>query len=132
MRRLILLFATFYISIFPVAVISVPDTLKCETSVGVEAADLFIDYENKLIFWGDALSKYEIVGLTEEYITAYKILTNSSGKDMPLDSVIGGEVFVLDRATGSYIRSSVKKVWYVGEKPEDAKLREHVYQGKCL
>lgn len=131
MHRLIII-VNLLIILFPVSVISAPVTLKCITNAGVETADLYVDYENKLIFRGNAVSKYEIVGLTGEYITAYKRPTKPSGKNLPLDEVIGGEVFVLDRVTGNYIRGSVNMVWFVGEKPEDAKLRGHIYRGKCV
>ena len=132
MGRLILKFARFFIIIFPLSVVSAPVTFNCETSVGVKTDDLFVDFQNELIFWGDAISKYEIVGLTEEYITAYKMPTETSGKTMSLDEVVGGEVFVLNRVSGNYIRGSVNMVWVVGEKPGEAKLRGNVYRGKCI
>ncbi len=96
--------------------IAEPVVLKCRTQGGQEASDLTIDIENNKMKWG---SNYNIVHVSSEYITAYQE-TN----------IVGGEVFVIHRATGDYWRALAGK--YCSSRVcDDEKMGVLTYRGRC-
>ena len=70
--------------------------LKCVTQEGLDTVDLMVDIENNKMKWAD--TNYNIVHVSSEYITAYEE-TNA----------VGGEVWVMHRATGDYWRALAGK-----------------------
>ena len=95
-------------------------TLQCKTSDGRNAADLLIDLDNKMMRWGT--TDYDIVHTDDKYITAYE---RNSGQ-------VGGEVWVIERQTGEYMRGGVAELFGEKEKPKDKKLQTMTYSGRCL
>ncbi len=95
-------------------------TLKCKTSDGRDAVDLSIDLDNKTMRWGTTY--YDIIHVDDKHITAYERPTTS----------VGGEVWVIERQTGEYLRALVAKLFIEHEKPEDARLQAQTYSGRCL
>jgi hypothetical protein len=96
-------------------------TLKCRTAEGDVASDLTVDLENKTMRWGGL--PYIITSVTGDFLTA-----------MQFDDVnVGGEIFVLDRATGHYERSSVGLMCNDGTCLSSTRstLRASTYQGNC-
>ncbi len=103
-----------------------PVTFKCTTSEGTPAADLVVDIEKRTMVW--SIKKYTIHAIDDRYISAYE---NNQSR-------VGGEVWVLDRTTGNYLRASVSVSW---ESPEAAKaamqrndpgkISAQTYRGKC-
>ncbi len=76
--------------------IAEPVVLKCRTQDGLDASDLMVDIANNKMKWGD--TNYNITHVSSEYITAYEE-TNA----------VGGEVWVMHRATGDYWRALAGK-----------------------
>jgi hypothetical protein len=70
--------------------------LKCVTSDGIKTPDLVINLAENWMSWG--LLRFSILNHTDEYITAFS--NTLRGK-------VGGELWLLHRATGEYWRSAV-------------------------
>lgn len=99
-----------------------PVTLKCTTAQGTPAADLVVDVENSTMLW--SISKYTIHAIDDRYISAHSVGPRE----------IGGEIWVLNRATGEYLRASVSVTWDSPEAIErrlPGKLGTSTYTGKC-
>ena len=105
-----------------------PVTFKCFDSSGVPTVDLVVDVEKRTMNWGPA-ARYRIRAVDDAYITAYE--------DNPSSSV-GGEVWVLNRNSGEYLRASV----FVGfteaqverwkkDRSVTGTLTASTYRGKC-
>ena len=98
-------------------------TLKCRDSDGSKTGDLEIDIGKRQIKWG--AYEYQIVHLTDTYISAYLIQNG-----------VGGEVYVINRITGEYKRGNVG-IFYTKEqadayKPGDeGSFEAQIYQGRC-
>ena len=99
-----------------------PLTLKCTTEDGAPAADLVVDISKRTLSW--AFYSYRIVSIDDRYISAYQ----------ENDKAVGGEVWVLNRTTGEYLRAGVGifMTREESERKETGKLRANTYQGKCL
>ena len=101
----------------PVVAYAKPITLKCTTSKGEPAADL----EAGHMKWGT--TNYTIINKSDRYISAY---LNTQPDE------IGGEIWVLDRISGSYKRASVAMLMKGEEySPESAVLEATTYYGRC-
>lgn len=98
-----------------------PLTLKCSLPDGTPTSDLVVDIEKKTLVWGGFL-EYTIHAVDDLYISAFK------------KSGVGGEVWVLNRTTGDYLRSGVSVSW---DSPESfnrnvpGKLSASTYSGRC-
>ena len=99
-----------------------PLALKCATEDGTPAADLIVDISKRTLSW--AHHKYRIISIDDRYISAYQ----------ESDNAVGGEVWVLNRASGEYLRAGVGifMTRAESEKKEPGKLRANTYQGKCV
>ena len=97
--------------------IAEPVVLKCRTQDGLDASDLMVDIENNKMKWG--ASNYNIVHVSSEYITAYQE-TN----------VVGGEVWVMHRATGDYWRALAGK-FCTDKKCDTEKMDIVTLRGRC-
>jgi hypothetical protein len=80
--------------------LAAPLVLKCTAEGGIPAADLVVDTENKTLMWGN--TKYLIRSINERYISAYEQASTDQ---------VGGETWVLNRATGEYLRAEVAITW---------------------
>ena len=106
--------------------VAAPVTFKCTTAEGTSAADLVIDIEKRTMAWG--ITKYTIHAVDDRYISAYE---NSKG-------AVGGEVWVLNRISGEYLRASVFIGWdsleaarKAAETKEAGKISAQTSSGKC-
>ena len=96
-------------------------TLKCTTAAGEPAADLKVDIANHRMSW-DALN-YKITHVTDRYITAIDT--------KPLNTNVGGEVWVLDRLSGKYKRALVVMGCPEAACKDGPRLAVLTYFGKC-
>lgn len=94
-----------------------PVSLKCRTQEGLDTVDLIVDMERRTMSWG--VANYGITAATEEYITAFRKRDE-----------VGGEVFVLHRATGDYWRASVG-AFCQDARCESTKMGTGTYLGRC-
>lgn len=114
----------FIVWILPQITYAEPVTLKCVTDDGQQLPDLIINIEKRKMNWGNpALLKYDIIHINETYIT---------GLEKTFDQV-GGEIWVINRATGEYKRASVG-IFY--NSPEEfqkgnGSLEANTYEGRC-
>ena len=97
--------------------IAEPVVLKCRSQDGRDVADLTVDIENNYMRWG---TNYNIVHVSSEYITAYQETLN----------IVGGEVFVMHRATGEYWRALAGK-YCSSPSCDDEKMGILTYRGRC-
>lgn len=97
-----------------------PVVLKCMTDTGQETVNLAIDLKSKTLKWG--ATTYDIIGVTDNYISAYQ---------RPFADV-GGEIWVINRNTGYYKRGSVGMTFSEGETEAQARLTGDVYSGRCV
>ena len=95
--------------------------LKCTDSGGSPVADLYVDLANRMLTWGPY--RYRIHSADERYISAYQETAGS----------VGGEIWVLNRATGDYLRAGVGIFWLTPDamKTQPGKLNANTYSGKC-
>jgi hypothetical protein len=106
-----------------------PMVLKCNaTPDGPFVYTLTVELEAKWMRFGQ-FGTYQIVGLTERYITGFE-----EG-----DKHVGGQIWVLDRDTGEYWRASVGLGWSTltndqlngtASKPPPT-MNQNTYSGKC-
>ena len=93
------------------------------------AFSYIIDLDDKIIKWG--LDKYNIVHVSDDYITAYRRTKR-----------VGGEVLVFNRITGDYRRAKIALLSAEGhqldnsatkdsDKAPEGKLETHLYEGRC-
>jgi hypothetical protein len=100
-----------------------PLTLNCATQDGTPTPDIILDIDKRRMTWGS--SQLEIREVTDRYITAFKPPSQSWEK-------VGGEVWVLDRATGDYLRASVGFVSRgVNGRYTPPTLEASTYRGRC-
>jgi hypothetical protein len=97
-----------------------PVTLKCTTAYETPAADLVVDIENRTMMWGEAV-KYTIHAIDDRYISAHHIHP----------SEVGGEIWVLNRATGEYLRAEVSISWASPQASGPGRLGAATYTGRC-
>jgi len=99
-----------------------PVALKCTDSSGQPVADLLVDSEAGHMRW--SISSYRITHQNDRYISA---------QEMDRPDQVGGEVWVLDRVTGQYIRSGVAILAerFSGATPLNPKLQSFTYSGRC-
>lgn len=100
--------------------LSAPTVLKCITDTGQKAVDLIVDIERNVFSWGS--QQYRITHIDDVFITG-QMVTNE----------IGGEVWVLNRATGQYTRAAVGM--YCSDQncePQKLALNAFIYRGVCL
>lgn len=99
-----------------------PVTLKCTDSSGQPVADLLVDVEAGYMRW--SISNYRITHQDNRYISA---------QEVPRADQVGGEIWVLDRVTGQYIRSgvSILSERFSGATPIGPKLQPFTYSGRC-
>jgi len=98
-----------------------PVVLKCITNTGQKVADLTIDLRMKKMKWG-TVSEYDIVNVTDTYISAYE---KPNG--------VGGEICVINRITGLYKRSTVG-IYYSSARPkpgDEGSFEAIIYSGRC-
>jgi len=127
MKRIIFIIAvglSFQLAVGAAFATQTPITLKCQTDDGIPAVDLLIDLENKEMKWGTSqyASRYKIIKISDKYITALE--TQSVFKEA------GGEVWVMDRASGEYWRASVGMTCR-GKGCTDYKMSADTYMGIC-
>lgn len=97
-----------------------PVTLRCITDDGERTGDAIVDIDRRVMTFG--IVQYEIRSITDRYITAIH---------EPSDKV-GGELWVLDRASGEYQRASVGFVTRgVNGAYTPFTLEAHTYRGTC-
>jgi len=94
-----------------------PIVLKCWTSDGTQLPDWTLDIENRELKFGQV--GYGINALNDTYVTAF----NSR-----LD--VGGEVIVLNRATGEYRRAGVAMLC-TNDSCSSTVLRQWANSGRC-
>jgi len=94
-----------------------PVVLKCWTSDGTQLPDWTLDIENRELKFGQV--GYGINALNDTYVTAF----NSR-----LD--VGGEVIVLNRATGEYRRAGVAMLC-TNDSCSSTVLRQWANSGRC-
>ena len=103
--------------------IGAPVTFKCTTAEGYPAADLVVDLDDRTMLWA-TVQKYVIHAVDDRYISAY--LT-------PRQTEVGGEVWVLNRTNGDYVRATIGVTWptpeSVGKGP--GTLTASTYRGRC-
>lgn len=113
------------------SVMAAPVTLKCTMEGGRPVADLIVDVAKKTMVWG--ISTYVIHAIDDRYISAYQNYPdgNASGG-------VGGEVWVLNRTTGKYVRAGVGIGWNTAAEAEYAMknnvqgtVSAQVYSGQC-
>jgi hypothetical protein len=99
--------------------LAAPLTLKCTAHNGETTEPLILDVDQGTMKWG--ISTYKIRTITDRYISAYQIMG---------DQEVGGEIWVLNRTTGEYLRASVytgtDKAWL----PRATTLASGIYKGK--
>jgi hypothetical protein len=66
--------------------IAAPVTLTCISDAGRPLTDLIVDLDARTLTWGRGFFKYNVINVTDNYITAYEIPN--------ID--VGGGVWVLD------------------------------------
>jgi len=98
-----------------------PVTLKCFTDAGRPVTDLIVDLDAQTLIWGRGFEKYNVINVTENYITAYEIPN--------ID--VGGGVWVLDRRNGKFKRANVGMFMSENQTPEDAVLGADILSGTC-
>jgi hypothetical protein len=91
-----------------------PVTFKCTASDGTPVVDLVVDVEKRSMAWGD-FAKYRIHSIDDRYISAYKTTDENN------NAIVGGEVWVLSRITGEYMRATI----FVGWPSLEAARRAH-------
>lgn len=98
-----------------------PVVFKCTTVEGNPAADLVVDLDGRTMLW--AIQKYVIHAVDDRYISAY--LTSQDE--------VGGEVWVLNRTNGEYIRATIFIGWPTPDsvKQSPGKLTATTYRGTC-
>jgi hypothetical protein len=86
-----------------------------------------VDIDKRSMAWGD-YAQYRIHALDDRHISAYQI--NASG--------VGGEVWVLNRVSGEYLRatvfvgySSAEAARKAAEKNDSGRPSAQTYRGKC-
>jgi len=72
-----------------------PITFKCKSDGGINIAKVSINLDTKEMKWGK--SPYGVLKVSEEYITALGLEREQTG----------GDIFVIDRASGEYWRALV-------------------------
>lgn len=99
-----------------------PIKFQCTASDGGRVADLIVDIEKRSLTWASG-SKYTIHSINNQYISAYENIYSGE---------VGGEVWVLNRITGEYLRAATFIGWYSPEaaKSEPGKLTGNIYRGK--
>jgi len=96
-----------------------PVVLQCFTSGGQKVADLTIDIDRGTMKWG--VVEYDIVQADDTYITAYQ-----KGAD------VGGEVWVINRISGSYKRAAAGLYYDSNYTPGDeGTFQAQTYEGNC-
>ena len=122
MKRITALLASLLLVVGSSA--AAPVTFKCTTAEGDPAADLVVDIENRTMVWATH-QLYTIHAVDDRYISAY--LKNQSQ--------VGGEVWVLNRTTGEYLRVDVTITWLSAEAARSmrspGKLSAGTYRGRC-
>lgn len=83
--------------------------------------DLTIDIENRKLKWGP-WSEYDIIDVSDTYISAYK---KPNG--------VGGEVWVINRVSGAYKRGLVGIYYTAKQQPGDkGSFEAKTYEGRCV
>lgn len=96
-----------------------PIVLQCSTSTGQKVADLTIDIDRETMKWG--IVEYVIVQTNDTYITGYQ-----------KDADVGGEVWVINRVSGSYKRAAVGLYYDSNYSPGDeGTFKAQTYEGNC-
>lgn len=97
-----------------------PVALHCFTSGGQKIADLTIDIDRGIMKWG--VVEYDIVQADDTYITAYQ-----------KDADVGGEVWVINRVSGSYKRAAAGLYYDSNYRPGDeGTFQAQTYEGNCF
>lgn len=123
MKRLLLL-VLLLTSTVPYPADGRPVTFKCVTAEGEPAADLIVDLELRAMSWGSH-SEYQIHNFNDRYISAYQI--DKSGTD-----ATGGEIWVLNRVNGDYLRASISIGHQNPDSLENGELTARTLRGRCL
>ena len=94
--------------------------LKCKPDGNDEySIELSVDLENRTININSPFPPYEIIAVTDEYITAIQS-----------DDDLGGEVWVQSRTSGRYWRGGVS-LFCTDNTCTSQKIRKFSYEGTC-
>jgi len=101
-----------------------PLTIACRAEGDtVLTFDITLDIDRRTMTWGG--SQFEIREVTERYITAFEPPSQTWER-------VGGEVWVLDRVTGEYLRATVRFTSRgVNGSYTPRALTADTYRGKC-
>ncbi len=99
-----------------------PVTLNCFNEAGKPIAGLTVDLDARTLTRG-MFSKYDVVDVTENYITAYEVPRPTS--------IVGGGVLALDRRNGQFVSADVGMFMGENQGPEDAVFGANTHSGTC-
>lgn len=100
-----------------------PVTFKCTTANGEPVADLIVTLERRAMSWG-SYSQYQIHNITERYLSAYRIDTSGT-------ETTGGEVWILNRINGDYLRTSIELAVSSPNSSDPGELTARTFRGRC-
>jgi hypothetical protein len=103
--------------------IAAPTTLQCKTDTGAHASQLVLDLEKRRMRWGSS-TDYRITRLTKRFITAVEVGWMGAPRE------VGSEIWVMDRASGTYWRASVYQVCTVADCTK-RNIEAQTFRGVC-